>query len=459
MKTIKKTIYIYALMLSLVSCNEWFDVQPRTEVKSDKLFENENGFKAARAGVYTLMAQKSLYGGELTMSFLDVLAQYYKLPNETFTYYYAQNLNYGAEVNKGILSGIWSGSYNAIANCNNLLENIEKNGDNARPLVRNIIHGEMLGVRALLHFDMLRLFASAYIRGVDEYAIPYCDAVSRNPFPMLKQYEVLNRIIKDCDEALTYLKQYDPEVNPEILNNLTDDERQFLKTRNNYMNWKAVRALQCRVALWKGENDTAYNIAKELVGTTKVAMSENIFALYSDRLSDYSETYFSPRQSGTLELDMQNFIDIYGATFTQDARANSFTSFYPNTTQRFVSRWFASNIIKPVRMPVITFAELYFILAECTKNDNEALDYLNHVRHEYGISPQDDLKPGMCNVSDELTREMRKQFIGLGQLFYYYKRRGMKSFPGSPDNVDMNFFYTMPLPDDEEQFGMLGMTD
>lgn len=66
---------IYSMLLVLVvmasACESWLDVQPRTKIKSDDLFETEAGFKDALAGVYTLMKAESLYGRELTFGFLE----------------------------------------------------------------------------------------------------------------------------------------------------------------------------------------------------------------------------------------------------------------------------------------------------------------------------------------------------------------------------------------------------
>ena len=73
-----KKILILSLLIScsqfFMSCENWFDVNPKSQVKNDILFENENGYKTALFGIYTTMATPALYGQELTMSLLDVLA-------------------------------------------------------------------------------------------------------------------------------------------------------------------------------------------------------------------------------------------------------------------------------------------------------------------------------------------------------------------------------------------------
>lgn len=81
-----KKILILSLLIScsqfFMSCENWFDVNPKSQVKNDILFENENGYKTALFGIYTTMATPALYGQELTMSLLDVLAQYYTIKRQ-----------------------------------------------------------------------------------------------------------------------------------------------------------------------------------------------------------------------------------------------------------------------------------------------------------------------------------------------------------------------------------------
>ena len=79
-----KRLYIFiGLLFSLTSCNDWLDVELDNKVDDDKLFNTAEGFKEALAGVYSSMSKSSMYGGRLTMEYVDVLAQYY---NSNSTY-------------------------------------------------------------------------------------------------------------------------------------------------------------------------------------------------------------------------------------------------------------------------------------------------------------------------------------------------------------------------------------
>ena len=69
-----KNIFIAAVALAgLTGCQDWLDVQPKTEIKQDKMFETESGFKDALIGAYMLMTDSMTNGREMTVTFLDVL--------------------------------------------------------------------------------------------------------------------------------------------------------------------------------------------------------------------------------------------------------------------------------------------------------------------------------------------------------------------------------------------------
>ena len=64
----KKAYYpILFLLLALCSaCNDWLDVNPRSQIKGEELYKSEDGFKKALNGVYINIAKEGLYGRQTT---------------------------------------------------------------------------------------------------------------------------------------------------------------------------------------------------------------------------------------------------------------------------------------------------------------------------------------------------------------------------------------------------------
>ena len=71
----KKLNYILCIItvVCTTACSDFLDVQPKTEIREDKMFENESGFKEALIGCYMLMGDGTLYGKNLTVCLLDAM--------------------------------------------------------------------------------------------------------------------------------------------------------------------------------------------------------------------------------------------------------------------------------------------------------------------------------------------------------------------------------------------------
>src|SRR6478735_5680483 len=109
----------------------------------------------------------SLYGANLSYSMIDILAQRYENKAATSDNYYNM-ARYNYSTFSGGISAIWSQQYAAIAQCNFIIENTDKQRSVLTNEEYGIIKGEALGMRAFLHFDLLRLFAPAHLDGANE---------------------------------------------------------------------------------------------------------------------------------------------------------------------------------------------------------------------------------------------------------------------------------------------------
>ena len=96
---------------------------------------------------------------------------------------------------KSIISSICSVGYNNIANCNNLIANVSEASPSVfaeDELEKNMIWGEALGLRALIHFDMLRMFAPSMLKDDGKAYIPYVDVYPT----IVPSYETIRRFEK-----------------------------------------------------------------------------------------------------------------------------------------------------------------------------------------------------------------------------------------------------------------------
>lgn len=442
------------------ACSDWFDVQPKTQVKGDDLFSTENGYRTALYGVYTSMASNLLYGGELTMGFMDVLGQYYQISSQANSYYEAKNYNYNDEKVRGYVNAFWMNLYKAIANINNLLENIDSHPNTLGEVQRDIIRGEALGLRAYLHFDLLRMFAPSFAVGENELAIPYVDRVSTNIFPQLTNVEVVERILEDIDEGLLYLRDVDPWSSERKQYEYTEDEQELLRYRGNRLNYLALGALKARVLLWANRQGEARETAEELLQQDSITTPGTVlFALYNDKNTDYASSYFGVNVYSRLVIGTTLWKELYDVTDDQeqsgryrDSRAINFVGKYEGSPEPTVIKYTESGMW-PDEIPLIRVNELYYILAECAMTEVDALNYLNEVREVYGWDEEDALRPGLCNVEEEIFNEYRRTYPGEGQLFYYMKRKDVKKLPVESNIQNLRAIWCFRFPDDELEFG------
>ena len=176
-------IMILLSLLSLSSCKDWLNLQPEGEATSDKLFTTGDGYRSVLAGVYEAMASRNLYGVELQFGLVDCMSRQYtwawKYGEEgTNMYKIARNYDYYNSALRPTIDNIWKDGYNVVANANNLIQNLERASADIfaeGEVERKMILGEAYACRALVHFDLLRLFAPALIHDDGEKRVPYVE--------------------------------------------------------------------------------------------------------------------------------------------------------------------------------------------------------------------------------------------------------------------------------------------
>src|SRR6187549_722839 len=128
MSNMKRIIYtsvtLVAMMFALTGCKKWLDVSPKTEIREKILFSDEQGFKDAMIGIYTLLGGANTYGTNLTIGVLDGMAQRYNSIATTHSFYYPARYDYTNPASKTYIAAIWGGLYTAIGNVNNVLTQV-----------------------------------------------------------------------------------------------------------------------------------------------------------------------------------------------------------------------------------------------------------------------------------------------------------------------------------------------
>ncbi|MFD2593965.1 RagB/SusD family nutrient uptake outer membrane protein [Sphingobacterium griseoflavum] len=474
MKNIHNTKISAGILLVLVSilssCEKWLDIKPQTEIESDVVFESEAGFQDALTGVYISLQDSILYGQELTYGLVDVLSGQYKPFTQSQNYYGASTYNYSEEQFINTSAQIFSKMYNAIANLNNLIGNINQRGQSLFSGSNyHVIRGEAYGLRAMVHFDLARLYASSMLaEGATKRAIPYMDTTGIVVKPRLTTTQLLAHVIEDLLVAENELLQGDP-----IVPGNEGYATTYLRSRNYKFNYFAVKALQARVYLYAGDKEKALLAARSVIESglfpwtsageiatatetsrNKIFTQELIFELAATRLGLRANTRFDPDSPGSLLEFSSEFTNLFNVDLDYRAR-------YVAQNILGTARYYSIKLTQPEgafggftnRMPILRKSEMYYIAAECLAETqpSAAVDYLNEVRANRNIEALSSTLTA-AQIQNELALEYRREFFSEGQVFYFFKRKNITAIPGLAIPMSEST-YVLPLPDNELIYG------
>lgn len=481
----KRTIYtiiLTLLPLCFCGCGKWLDIKPYDEMAEGDLLSTENGFIRLLNGIYIELNAEALYGGALTVEMVEIMGGAYAIGTDNAVWGNFSDLSeykYGTDYWRQRFSSTWNKAYAMILNCNLLLENIDKeekqhlfSGDN-----RNIIKGEALALRAMLHFDMLRMFGPVYSNSPESLSIPYYMAYTTTPEALLPASEVAGKIVTDLKNARILLSSDPVRTEGTRMEAPADGTSNFLYYRSLRLNYYAVTGLLARASLYFGDKASAFAYASEVIGTSasgifpfvdrtlltgspddpdRIFSSEVIFALSHARRNEIFKNYFDPSRMPNYVFRMNNDVFsrlIYGGSLTggsQDdyrCRANWIAS----GTNRYFYKYsdmVETGNIRNTMIPLVRLGEMYLIAAESqSENLGNGLQYVNTLRSKRGVS-------SLPSLTRELLQyEYIRELYGEGQLFFMYKRMFapiLKSATGN-DPQPSNEIFVVPLPDTETQ--------
>lgn len=266
---IKKSSWLLGAMIIacqsvlLTSCSDWLDITPKGQVEAGKMYEEEIGYAESLAGIYLLMGDSHSYGVNL-VTMPDAIAQFWTLPAGTEQLSYFKRFDYTHSDAETFINNIWSTAYKVIANTNLLINHMEEdaNIDNKK---YKILHGEALGIRALVHLDVLRLFGPQP-SNLNASSVPYRTRFDNQTVGNMTVGEVLDAAEKDLLEARELLQDDPVKEYGRKQTGITDYDSKIAENfRGSRMNYYAVCGMLARLYMYKGDKQNAAKYAQEVV--------------------------------------------------------------------------------------------------------------------------------------------------------------------------------------------------
>ena len=294
-------------LLSFGSCKDWLDLQPEGQSTREELFATGDGYRSVLAGIYEAMASKNLYGVELQFGIVDCISRQYTWDwkygeQGTNMYKLARNFDYYHADLRPTINAIWKDGFNVVANANNLIQNLE---DVSPDLFaggepeRKMILGEAYACRALMHFDLLRLFAPALIHDDGEQRVPYVEEYPNIQPNGIGVKPFMEKVIRDLNKARELTIEFDTTAlgmsmsasgktrfYGELEYGMEGYQKEssidgFYLGRGYRLSYYAITALLARAYQYAGMQEEAFHMAEAVMKFKATGPSGNSYDMFS----------------------------------------------------------------------------------------------------------------------------------------------------------------------------------
>jgi hypothetical protein len=328
------------------------DLDPKENVDSDQIYKSVRYFEYGVVGVYNnLHLENSTLLG-------SIMADECKLSSEnTGVDGYAVHLNrWTYSSDDEILHETWKDYYHALYKINTLLENKDRvpqeSAEDKEAMA--ILEGELKGLRAMVHFELHRIFGDADAKKGHALTIPYVTSTDlfQKPgkTPLADFYTLVWKDLQAAEEHLT---------------------NTHAPTR---FSLDATYALAARVALYQKEYPQAITYATKIMTQYTLATKEQYTALW--RANQTAEVIFKLARNNEDDLRPNtlwyNFNTgkslFYGSTKLIHSYAEDdvrFSLFFGEEQANQIAKYSGEgNENRISDLPVFRLAEVYLIRAE-----------------------------------------------------------------------------------------------
>jgi tetratricopeptide (TPR) repeat protein len=426
----KYTIYFAALLfLGFTSCKKDFlDVKPTNSGDAPTAIQTAADAKVMINGLMSKMTSSDYYGrnfmlyGDVKGGDLTIISQGRGL-DALYTFNHSKSSN--------SYSGFWNQVYHSILQANNIIASVDRlkaagtneNFDNYK--------GQALTARALMYFDLVRLYGKPYSQDKTSLGVP--------------------NITEPIEASAQPLRATVNENYAQILKDLKDAEPLLSKTKSNgYLNYYGNKAIQARVylnmenwteALKAAEAIILSNVYKlytnaEWVGSWKTQFgSESIFELgifpnESDLGNSSLGAYLRRKGHGSSQILgwfmasdyflnrlKQDPNDVRWGIMSYDESSNTRLGSSYKYSGSTTLEGDGKSTSTAVNIKVIRLSEIYLIAAEAAYHIDKtlAVNYLNQIRKRSpGLAPATVATITMDMIIDERSKELFTE----GQRFF-----------------------------------------
>jgi hypothetical protein len=397
--------YMLALGLSLSACKNALDIEPQQSIDAATGYNTSQKIAAAVVGAYARLDNPRLYGSDLILVPELLAGDNYINWDGTFQNY-RQLRNHTQISNNSNAEGIWTQAYNAINQCNLILDNLAVVTDATQ---KAQYEGEASFIRGTMYFELVRLYAQQYQPGGTNAQ----DGVPINLTAVTSVEQA------DVKLARSTVAQVYDQVIKDLQNAIAKLPTQNVSRASKY----SAEAMLARVYLQQGNYAAARTAANDVITNSGASLQGSVAAVFANRNS--AESLFEIQQNdqnnaGTSNDGLATYFAgysptgdqsvLYGrgdvrvlptfSTLYQDSDVRGTDSLSAITTKKLIYLSDGNNRVDRLRtlkwrtygqnIPVVRLAEMYLIRAEAdvrAGNTSRALQDVNLVRTRSGATP------------------------------------------------------------------------
>ena len=283
MKNIKYIIFL--VLLGSVSCKKSnLELFPYNQIETSQAFNTETDVTLAINGMYAgLRTSGSYFVNGVWNILADVLADNV-ISNKTGpgrgTLLTFSEWRYTGQSTYGLFAG----GYTIIRRANAILENIDKFADGA---FKDNAKGEALALRAMVYFDMARVYGKTYENAdASDLVLPYITSTDPTILPAkMPVKDFYDKVIEDLELSKTIIGS----------------------TNGIYrLNKPAVSALLSRVYLYKGDMPACITASNDALGATpSIPSIANFPKIWIDDPAANASVYFKVRNTKLDNINSQ----------------------------------------------------------------------------------------------------------------------------------------------------------
>lgn len=428
-------IFFLSAALWFTSCDSLLEVQPRQSIDAATALNTPEAINSNLANIYSYLKDVTLYGRDL-MATAEAMSDNSRIINRAGGRYQ----NHGFNVANSHLAP-WQQSYFAINEINLLLEALQRN-QQLSPDFRDQVEGQAKTMRALLYFNLMRVFAYEPKTTVPGSAI-------KGGVPL-----ILNGVIEPGQITFPSRASID-EVYRQMYQDLTDGVAKSPNSGGPHRVTKAAaRALFAKVALYNEDWANAERYATDALASGVGIFVPNASYVDSWRVNNHPESI--------LEVQFANANEVIGVNESVQSAYTTRVSLTATTlggwgavvpTNDFLALFQQGDVRRNLyvqglnrsgviatectkylgksgtvymdNLQIIRTSEVFLIRAEARArqgNASGALEDVNRIRTRAGLTAAADLT-GQA-LLNEIILQRRLELAFEGDRWFDMKRRG-----------------------------------